>query len=88
MKFEVKNIKWIIIGMIAIILSGGIGVYAGTEYFANDIKYSKEGVAETNVKDALDKLYSKIPKGAENITANGTYNIAKKESVNVNVTVA
>lgn len=58
MKFEVKNIKWIIIGMIAIILSGGIGVYAGTEYFANDIKYSKEGVPETNVKEALDYLYS------------------------------
>ena len=68
MKFEVKNIKWIIIGMIAIILSGGIGVYAGTEYFASDISYKKPGTnTEISVETALNDLYSKSNKTPQQV---------------------
>ena len=86
MNFVRKNLKWIITIIGVIIVTTGISVYATSTYLASQVEYNKNGQAY--VSDALDDLYSKVPSGTESITANGTYNIANKESVNVNVTVA
>ena len=78
-----KNIKWIVLIVLGIVISCGISVYATSQYLASQVTYNN-----TNVASALDDLYNKVPNGEETITANGHYDISKKASVNVNVTVA
>ena len=78
-----KNIKWIILVIVLIIIASGISVYATTTYLANQVIY-KDG---KTVEEALNDLYNKIPKGEKIITENGTYDISDKASVNVNITM-
>ena len=71
--------------LVLVVVASGVSVYATATYLASEVEYNKNGQAK--VSDALNDLYSKVPSGTENITSNGTYNIANKESVNVNVPI-
>ena len=65
MNFVKKNIKWIIVIIVSIIIASSITVYA-TSYLAKDITY-KDG---KNVEQALNELYGRkhIETGSINIT--------------------
>lgn len=55
-----NNIKIILAVIIAIVITGGISVYATASILANDVGYTKQGTDVTNVAEALNDLYSKI----------------------------
>ena len=59
MKFINKNLKFILIMILVIILSSGVTAYAVYNYQASQVLYSKNGT-ETTVKDALDELYNNL----------------------------
>ena len=57
--FLKKNLKFIIILIVAIIITSMISVYAAYSYLATDVSYTKPDVTGTSVKAALDELYKK-----------------------------
>ena len=79
MNFIRKNIKLLIGIIIGLVIASTIVVYAAIN--ANTVDYKNN----QKVSDALNELYTKVPSGSQDITANGTYNIANKASVNVSV---
>ena len=64
MDFVKRNIKFIIIIIIIIVITGGISVYATSEYMASLIIYKND----VSIANALDDLYSKLPNGTIPIT--------------------
>ena len=56
-----------------IVLASSVAVFATIN--ASQIDYNNN----QKVDDALDDLYSKLPSGEQSITANGTYDISKKQ---------
>ena len=59
MKFLKKNIKFIAIFLIGMIIGSTVSVYAAYSYLAQDVSYTKSDGTEISVKEALDQLYSK-----------------------------
>ena len=76
MKFLKNNVKLFIGIIIGIFLaSGTILAYS---YYANDISYTKQGIAnEITVSDALDDLYSKVPSGSKTIESTGSFDVSQ-----------
>lgn len=78
-----KNIKLIIGLIIGIIIASGITVYAAIN--ASDINYKNN----KSVADALNDLYTQVPKGTKDITSNGNnIDVKQYETVNVNATIS
>lgn len=88
MKLKNKNVKIIIGGILGIILTSCISVYATYNYFATDVIYKKSGT-EISVKQALDELYQNKKETTDTeieITTNGTQTLDKYyKNLNVNV---
>ena len=61
MKFLKKNIKFIAILVIEMIIVSTVSVYAAYSYLAQDVSYTKSDGTEISVKEALDQLYAKNP---------------------------
>ena len=61
MKFLKKNIKFIAIFLIGMIIGSTVSVYAAYSYLAQDVSYTKSDGTEISVKEALDQLYAKNP---------------------------
>ena len=61
MKFLKKNIKFIAIFVIGMIIGSTVSVYAAYSYLAQDVSYTKSDGTEISVKEALDQLYAKNP---------------------------
>ena len=59
MKFLKKNIKFIAILVIEMIIVSTVSVYAAYSYLAQDVSYTKSDGTEISVKEALDQLYAK-----------------------------
>ena len=57
--FLKKNLKFIIILIVAIIITSMVSVYAAYSYLATDVSYTKPDGTGTSVKAALDELYKK-----------------------------
>ena len=53
MGFLKKNIKWIVLVIVLMVIVSGVSVYATSRYLASDISYNS-----TNVASALNDLYS------------------------------
>ncbi|HPZ23653.1 MAG TPA: hypothetical protein PLC25_02290 [Bacilli bacterium] len=58
--FKNKFLLGLIIG---VLFSSAVGVYAAISIMASDIGYSNSKTSATNVKDALNELYDKVPTG-------------------------
>ena len=52
-----KNIKWIIVVLVVLILYSGITTYAAYKYYAKDVGYTKSDGTSTNVESILNELY-------------------------------
>ena len=52
-----KNIKWIILVIVLIMVASGISVYATSNYLATQVNYTRNNTTKS-VSDALDELYS------------------------------
>ena len=66
MEFWKKNIKWIILVIVLLIIASGISVYATSTYLASQVTYTKDG--ETmSVAEALNELYEKNENSIKNI---------------------
>lgn len=81
-----NNIKRIVLIIILILISSGIGVFATYNYLASDVKYTDD----KSVADALNDLYEKkknyiLPNGIINITENGNHDVANYSTANINV---
>lgn len=77
-----KNYK-LILGIIIGVIISGIGVYAETTISSSDISYdnSKSGLKSTDMKGAIDELYTKIQEpGGGKFVAAYTYNEDTKSS--------
>ena len=61
MKILKKNIKFIAIFVIEMIIVSTVSVYAAYGYLAQDVSYTKSDGTEISVKEALDQLYAKNP---------------------------
>ena len=72
MKFLKKNIKFIAIFVIGMIITSTVSVYAAYSYLAQDVSYTKSDGTEISVKEALDQLYAKNPESKPAPTTNYT----------------
>ena len=75
MKYFKKNIKWIILVIVLMIIVSGVSVYATTTYLASQVNYIKQDGTTVTVSDALNELYTKTTVSAQQvgtITTQGT----------------
>ena len=79
--------KGIIIGLIVGVVITSAAAVIASNLTAGSVTYTPSDTSwkVNNVSSALNELYQKVPTGSQSITANGTYNIANKASVDVNV---
>ena len=61
MKFLKKNIRFIAIFVIGMIITSTVSVYAAYSYLAQDVSYTKSDGTEISVKEALDQKKEKNP---------------------------
>ena len=54
-----KNIRWIILVIILMIIASGVSVYATSTYLASQVNYTKKDGTTITVSDALNDLYNK-----------------------------
>lgn len=85
MRIVKKNIRWIILVIVLMIIVSGISVYATSTYLASQVTY-KEG---KTVEQALNDLYSKSKNITYEIWGSGTFTnstggIAKTKIFSVN----
>ncbi len=88
MNFLKKNIKIIMLIVLMVLISSGIGVFATYNYLASDIKYTDNKTVEQALNDLYDKSANYVlPSGSLDITTNGNnIDVKQYEKVNVNVT--
>ena len=59
MEFIKRNIKWIILVIILMVIVSGVSVYATTTYLASQVNYTKQNGKTITVSEALNDLYNK-----------------------------